>query len=119
MTDELLLHGSNPKNLSTSSPYRPALTCSTAAPASVSTMRATNPISKSCVVSDRRVSEKRPGVTGERVALCIVDSYPVSGGHSLVIPRHNVVHGLEVELHQPELNAVVQPPKERREQLSA
>lgn len=33
-------------------------------------------------------------------ALCIADAYPVTNGHSLVIPRRHVSDGLE--LHQPE-----------------
>ncbi len=33
------------------------------------------------------------------LALCIADAYPVSEGHSLVIPRRHVSDGLE--LHQP------------------
>ena len=51
------------------------------------------------------------------LALCIADAYPVSEGHSLVIPRSHVADGLE--LHQPEWNAVVELLKQRREQLSA
>ncbi|WP_254951833.1 MULTISPECIES: HNH endonuclease [unclassified Cyanobium] len=39
-------------------------------------------------------------------ALCIADAYPVSEGHSLVIPRRHGAVGLE--LHQPEWNAVVE-----------
>ena len=50
------------------------------------------------------------------LALCIADAYPVSEGHSLVIPRHGA-DGLE--LHQPEWNAVVELLKLRREQLRA
>ena len=50
------------------------------------------------------------------LALCIADAYPVSEGHSLVIPRRHVADGLE-ELHQPEWNAVVELLKLRREQL--
>jgi diadenosine tetraphosphate (Ap4A) HIT family hydrolase len=50
-------------------------------------------------------------------ALCIADAYPVSEGHSLVIPRRHGADGLE--LHQPEWNAVVELLKLRREQLSA
>ena len=38
--------------------------------------------------------------------LCIADAYPVSEGHSLVIPRRQGADGLE--LHQPEWNAVVE-----------
>lgn len=38
--------------------------------------------------------------------LCIADAYPVTQGHSLVIPRRHVCDGLE--LHQPEWNAVVE-----------
>jgi diadenosine tetraphosphate (Ap4A) HIT family hydrolase len=51
------------------------------------------------------------------LALCIADAYPVTAGHSLVIPRRHVADGLE--LHQPEWNAVVELLKLRREQLSA
>jgi hypothetical protein len=41
------------------------------------------------------------------LALCIVDAYPVTPGHSLVIPRRHGADGLA--LHQPEWNAVVEP----------
>jgi diadenosine tetraphosphate (Ap4A) HIT family hydrolase len=51
------------------------------------------------------------------LALCIADAYPVSEGHSLVIPRRHGADGLE--LHQPEWNAVVELLKLRLEQLSA
>ncbi|MCP9883722.1 HIT domain-containing protein [Synechococcus sp. ATX 2A4] len=51
------------------------------------------------------------------LALCIADAYPVSEGHSLVIPRRHGAYGLE--LHQQEWNAVVKLLKLRREQLSA
>ena len=51
------------------------------------------------------------------LALCIADAYPVSEGHSLVIPRRHGAEGLE--LHQPEWNAVVELLKLRREQLVA
>jgi ATP adenylyltransferase len=51
------------------------------------------------------------------LALCIADAYPVSEGHSLVIPRRHVADGLD--LHQPEWNAVVDLLKQRREQLSS
>ena len=40
------------------------------------------------------------------LALCIADAYPVSEGHSLVIPRSHMADGLE--LHQLEWNAVVE-----------
>jgi hypothetical protein len=40
------------------------------------------------------------------LALCIADAYPVTRGHSLVIPRRHVADGLA--LHQPEWNAVVE-----------
>jgi hypothetical protein len=40
------------------------------------------------------------------LALCIADGYPVTPGHSLVIPRRHVADGLA--LHQPEWNAVVE-----------
>jgi ATP adenylyltransferase len=40
------------------------------------------------------------------LALCFADAYPVSEGHSLVIPRR---HGADrLALHQPEWNAVVE-----------
>lgn len=48
--------------------------------------------------------------------LYIADAYPVSEGHSLVIPRRHAADGLE--LHQPEWNAVVELLKLRRERLS-
>ena len=51
------------------------------------------------------------------LALCIADAYPVTPGHSLVIPRRHGADGLA--LHQPEWNAVVELLKLRREQLSA
>jgi diadenosine tetraphosphate (Ap4A) HIT family hydrolase len=51
------------------------------------------------------------------LALCIADAYPVTPGHSLVIPRRHVADGLA--LHQPGWNAVVELLKQRREQLSA
>ena len=50
------------------------------------------------------------------LAVCIADAYPVTPGHSLVIPRRHVSDGLE--LHQPEWNAAVDLLKQRREQLS-
>ena len=40
------------------------------------------------------------------LALCIADAYPVTPGHSLVIPQRHVSDGLA--LHQPEWNAVVE-----------
>ena len=51
------------------------------------------------------------------LALCIADAFPVTPGHSLVIPRRHVADGLA--LHQPEWNAVVELLKLRREQLTA
>jgi len=51
------------------------------------------------------------------LALCIADAYPVTPGHSLVIPRRHVADGLD--LHQPEWNAVVELLLQRREQLRA
>jgi hypothetical protein len=51
------------------------------------------------------------------LALCIADAYPVTPGHSLVIPRRHGADGLA--LHQPEWNAVVELLKRRREELSA
>lgn len=51
------------------------------------------------------------------LALVIADAYPVTPGHSLVIPRRHMADGLA--LHQAEWNAVVELLKQRREQLSA
>jgi len=51
------------------------------------------------------------------LALCIANAYPVTPGHSLVIPRRHGADGLA--LHQPESNAAVELLKERREQLFA
>ena len=51
------------------------------------------------------------------LALCIADAFPVTLGHSLVIPRRHVADGLD--LHQPEWNAAVELLKRRCEQLSA
>jgi diadenosine tetraphosphate (Ap4A) HIT family hydrolase len=51
------------------------------------------------------------------LAICIADAYPVTEGHSLVIPRRHVADGLA--LHQAEWNAVVDLLKQRREQLNA
>jgi diadenosine tetraphosphate (Ap4A) HIT family hydrolase len=51
------------------------------------------------------------------LALCIADAYPVTPGHSLVIPRRHGADGLA--LHQREWNAVVELLKRRREELSA
>ncbi len=51
------------------------------------------------------------------LALRIADAYPVTPGHSLIIPRRHVADGLD--LHQPEWNAAVELLKQRRKQLSA
>jgi diadenosine tetraphosphate (Ap4A) HIT family hydrolase len=51
------------------------------------------------------------------LAICIADAYPVSKGHSLVMPRRHVADGLG--LYQPEWNALVELLNQRREQLSA
>jgi hypothetical protein len=42
------------------------------------------------------------------LALCIADAYPVTPGHSLVIPRRHGADGLA--LHQPEWSAMVELP---------
>jgi len=49
------------------------------------------------------------------LAVCIADAYPVSEGHSLVIPCRHVADGME--LHQPEWNAVSALLKQRRQDL--
>ncbi|MCP9850844.1 HNH endonuclease [Cyanobium sp. Morenito 9A2] len=64
-----------------------------------------------------RQEDSRRVLLENELALCIADAYPVSEGHSLVIPRRHVSDGLE--LHQPEWNAVVELLKRRREQLAA
>lgn len=46
------------------------------------------------------------------LALCIADAYPVTPGHSLVIPRRHGADGLA--LHQPEWNGAVELLKLRR-----
>jgi hypothetical protein len=51
------------------------------------------------------------------LALCSADAFPVTPGHSLVIPRRHGSDGLA--LHQPEWNAVVELLKLRREELGA
>jgi diadenosine tetraphosphate (Ap4A) HIT family hydrolase len=51
-----------------------------------------------------------------KLALCIADGYPVSEGHSLVIPRRHVTVGMV--LHQPEWDAMVALLQQKREQLS-
>jgi len=51
------------------------------------------------------------------LAICIADAYPVTEGHSLVIPRRHIADGLA--LYQPEWNALTQLLKLRREQLES
>ncbi len=53
----------------------------------------------------------------DELALCIADAYPMTPGHSLVIPRRHGADGMA--LHQREWKAVVELLKRRREQLSA
>ena len=50
------------------------------------------------------------------LAICIADAYPVTEGHSLVIPRRHIADGMG--LHQPEWNAVTQLLGLRRQQLA-
>ena len=49
------------------------------------------------------------------LAVCIADAYPVTAGHSLVIPCRHVADGME--LHQPEWNAITALLKQRRQDL--
>lgn len=49
------------------------------------------------------------------LALCIADAYPVTEGHSLVLPCRHVMDGMD--LHQPEWNAVIDLLRQRRRQL--
>jgi diadenosine tetraphosphate (Ap4A) HIT family hydrolase len=47
-----------------------------------------------------------PGILENKLALCVADAYPVTPGHSLMIPRRHEADGLA--LHQPEWSAVVE-----------
>ena len=47
--------------------------------------------------------------------VCIADAYPVTEGHSLVIPCRHVADGMA--LHQPEWNAITALLKQRRDEL--
>ena len=49
------------------------------------------------------------------LAVCIADAYPVTAGHSLMIPCRHVADGME--LHQPEWNAITALLKQRRQDL--
>jgi hypothetical protein len=51
------------------------------------------------------------------LAVCIADAYPVSEGHSLVIPRRHVADGMARQ--KPEWNTVVELLTQRRAELSA
>jgi hypothetical protein len=57
-----------------------------------------------CVICALEVSGRV--LLENELALCIVDAYPASEGHSLVISRRHVADGMT--LHQPEWNAVVE-----------
>ncbi len=66
-----------------------------------------------CLFCDLQNSERV--LRRNELAVCIADAYPVSEGHSLVIPCRHVADGME--LHQPEWNAVSALLKQRRGDL--
>jgi len=66
-----------------------------------------------CLFCDLQSSERV--LLRNELAVCIADAYPVSEGHSLVIPCRHVADGME--LHQPEWNAVTALLKQRRQDL--
>lgn len=69
---------------------------------------------KNCIFCELEGSNRV--LLANELAICIADAYPVTEGHSLVIPRRHIIDGLG--LHQPEWNAVVDLLQQRREQLS-
>jgi diadenosine tetraphosphate (Ap4A) HIT family hydrolase/5-methylcytosine-specific restriction endonuclease McrA len=66
-----------------------------------------------CVFCDLQTSDRV--LIRNELAVCIADAYPVSEGHSLVIPCRHVADGMA--LHQPEWNAVTALLKQRRQDL--
>ena len=63
-----------------------------------------------CLFCDLQTSDRV--LLRKELAVCIADAYPVSEGHSLVIPCRHLADGME--LHQPEWNAVNALLKQRR-----
>ena len=66
-----------------------------------------------CLFCDLQSSDRV--LLRNELAVCIADAYPVTEGHSLVIPCRHVADGME--LHQPEWNAVTALLKQRRQDL--
>jgi len=66
-----------------------------------------------CLFCDLQTSDRV--LLRNELAVCIADAYPVTEGHSLVIPCRHVVDGMD--LHQPEWNAVSSLLKQRRQDL--
>lgn len=66
-----------------------------------------------CLFCDLQSSDRV--LIRNELAACIADAYPVTEGHSLVIPCRHVADGME--LHQPEWNAVTALLKQRRQDL--
>ncbi len=66
-----------------------------------------------CFFCDLQTSERV--LLRNELAVCIADAYPVTEGHSLVIPCRHVADGMD--LHQPEWNAVSALLKQRRLEL--
>ena len=66
-----------------------------------------------CVFCDLQSSDRV--LLRNELAVCIADAYPVTEGHSLVIPCRHVADGME--LHQPEWNVVTALLKQRRHDL--
>ena len=66
-----------------------------------------------CVFCDLQSSDRV--LIRNELAVCIADAFPVTEGHSLVIPCRHVADGME--LHQPEWNAVTALLTQRRKDL--
>ena len=66
-----------------------------------------------CLFCDLQSSDRV--LIRNELAVCIADAYPVTEGHSLVIPCRHVADGME--LHQPEWNAVTALLKQQRQDL--
>lgn len=68
---------------------------------------------QACLFCELQSSERV--LLRNELAVCIADAYPVTEGHSLVIPCRHVADG--IDLHQPEWNAVSALLKQRRLEL--
>jgi len=68
---------------------------------------------KGCLFCELQKSDRV--LNKNELAVCIPDAYPVTEGHSLIIPCRHVVDG--IDLHQAEWNAVTALLKQRRLEL--